>query len=140
MYFECKYAGHKFFNRNLSKFHVGNVIVNDGKDTIPLYMGDWDLDGKYDLGFAVGYVQCVAPQPICPPVVVVQPQITCKPKPKKPCKPTVKVIVVEHEVHMPKVEVNTQTSCKPKVCMPLIQINLLSNVTNNVKIGGGCSK
>ena len=146
MYFECKYAGHRFFDTKVSKFHVGNVIVNDGKDTIALYMGDWDFDGKYDLGFAVGYVQCTpAPRPTCPVVPPCRPRPTPKPK-QKPCKPEIivqpeivvrpQVVVVEPKVQAPKVEV----TCKPKVCTPFVQINLFSDVTNNIKIGNKCTK
>ena len=145
MYFSGKYVGHVFFKTNISKFHVGNIVVNRGADTFPLYMGDFDLDGKYELGFAAGWTQC-APNPPCvvvtPPVVVVTPP-ACKPKPKpRPCKPQPPTIIVRPEIVRPTIVVTpsqpttTTTTCHP--CTPLLQINLFSNVTTYV--GGGCKK
>lgn len=134
MYFEDKYVGHVFFKTNISKFHVGNVYVNDGKDIIPLYMGDFDFDGAFDLGFAAGWTQCVTTPPcinIPDVVVIVRP---CKPKPPV-CKNTIKV-VVQPEVRVVNVNTNTTTKmCKP--CSPLVQINLFSNVNNCIKVGCG---
>ena len=154
MYFSGKYVGHVFFKTNVSKFHVGNVIVNNGADTFPLYMGDFDLDGNYELGFAAGWTQCARepePESYCPTVVVQeQITITCprsrtRIQLRRPCKPkTQPVIVVQPQVVHPTIVVQPQTqtttqtttTCRP--CTPFIQINILSNVETTV--GGGCKK
>lgn len=66
MYFEDDYVGHVFFKTNVPKFHVGTIKITDKKDTIQLYMGDFDGDGNYELGFAPGWTQCTpAPRKTC---------------------------------------------------------------------------
>lgn len=63
MYFEDSNVGHVFFKTNIPTYHVGTITVNNGKDTIELYMGDFDFDGQYDLGFAAGWTPCKKPCP-----------------------------------------------------------------------------
>lgn len=102
MYFEGNNVGHMFFKADVPTFNVGTITVNK-HDTFNLYMGDWDFDGKYELGFAAGWTQCQPkPKPHHKP---------CKPcKPCRPCKPT---IIYEPVVVVPC------TPCKPcKPCKP----------------------
>ncbi len=110
MYFYDNYVGHMFFRSNIPAFYVGDVIVNKGKDSFKLYLGDWDEDGKYDLGFAAGWTQCKPkpePEPEPDPIPVPKPEPV-----KKTCKKT----------------------CTPqKVCAPVFQFNLFSIVKNCFK-------
>jgi len=129
MYFEGNNVGHKFFKTNVPTWNVGTITVNK-TDTFNLYMGDWDLDGEYDLGFAAGWTQCT-PQvniEIPTPVIVV------RPKPCKPCKQTLVVvveptIVVKPQVKCPK-STPTRDCDRVKVCGTNVQINLFSIVNN----------
>lgn len=73
MYFEGNNVGHKFFKANIPTFNVGTITVNK-TDTFNLYMGDWDFNGEYDLGFSAGWTQCKPTPKPCP-------------KPSKPCRP-----------------------------------------------------
>lgn len=66
MYFTDEYVGHVFIKTNVPKFHVGTITITDKKDTIELYMGDFDLDGYMELGFAPGWTPCQpAPKKCC---------------------------------------------------------------------------
>ena len=132
MYFEGSNVGHKFFKANIPTFNVGNITVNK-HDTFNLYMGDWDFDGEYDLGFAAGWTQCKKPEPEPTP----KPCKPCRPcKPCKPCKPT---IVVQPQVTCPKITVPCPKTepirdCdEVKVCGTNIQFNLFSIVKNCFK-------
>lgn len=109
MYTEDEYVGHVFFKANTPTFYVGNIIVNNGKDTIKLYMGDWDTDGNYDLGFAAGWTQCI-PEPEPEPVKDPTPIIV------KTCQPTVVVTPPATTIQ--------------KCCAPFLQFNLFSIVKN----------
>ena len=127
MYFEDDNVGHMFFKADVSKFQVGTVTVNDGKDTFPLYMGYWDEDDEYDLGFAAGWTQCKKPEP--------EPEPKPAPKPcPRPCyRPT---IVVQPQC--PQVKPCTETKPKVdcdevKVCGKVVQFNLFSIVKNCFK-------
>lgn len=129
MYFECKYAGHMFFKTNVSKFHVGNVTVNEGKNTFPLYMGDWDNDGKYELGFAAGWTQCT-PKPCVPKPCIPKP--VPKPTPK-PCHPRYNP-PEPPKIKAPCVKTTTTTTKTTTTCCPKpIQINIFSIVNNCFK-------
>ena len=121
MYFEGSNVGHKFFKADVPTFNVGTVTVNK-KDTFNLYMGDWDFDGQYDLGFAAGWTQCKKPEP------------TPKPCPKpKPCRPTV-VIRPQITVPCPQPAPAPKRDCdEVKVCGTNVQINLFSIVKNCFK-------
>lgn len=112
MYFEGNYVGHVFFKTNVPTFYVGDVTVNNGKDTFKLLMGDWDNDGKYDLGFAPGWTPCKKPEPEPepePPMPQPQPEPQPQPQPQKQC---------------------NKPSCQVKVCQPVFQFNLFSIVKN----------
>lgn len=49
------YISHIFFTSRVQHFAVGKVIFNDGADEATLYAGDFDGDGKLELGFEAGY-------------------------------------------------------------------------------------
>jgi len=129
MYFEDKNVGHKFFKTNVPTWNVGTITVNK-TDTFNLYMGDWDFDGEYDLGFAAGWTQCKKPEPTPEPTPK-----PCKPcHPCKPCKPT--IVVVQPQVVCPKVTPSCPKirDCdEVKVCGKNVQINLFSIVKNCIK-------
>ncbi len=44
--------GHIFFDERIEKVEVGTVTLNQGANTFKLYIGDFDSDLQYELGFA----------------------------------------------------------------------------------------
>ena len=48
--------GHRFFNKSVDVIPVGQVVINQGTSVLRLYLGDFDHDGAYELGFAAGSV------------------------------------------------------------------------------------
>lgn len=45
-------VGHVFFDNSVEKILVGTITLNQGKNVFDLFIGDFNHDNKYELGFA----------------------------------------------------------------------------------------
>lgn len=55
MWWEGEAVSHIFFTSNSQVVAVGTVAFNGGRDVVILYMGDFDGDGSFELGFTAGW-------------------------------------------------------------------------------------
>ena len=55
MWWDGNTVAHIFFTSISEKVAVGSVTLNNGKDAVILYMGDFDGDGSMELGFTAGW-------------------------------------------------------------------------------------